>query len=77
MSIRSALAGLAALTVLATSCSAYIDPGTGGMIVGGLGGAVWPIIAAFFAGIAGILVKFFSPIKRGLSGLLNRITGKK
>ena len=77
MSLRAYMAGLAVLTILTTSCSAYIDPGTGGMIVGGLGGAIWPIIAAFFAGIVGLLVKFFSPIKRGVCGLLNRVRGKK
>ena len=45
----------------------YIDPGTGGMIIGG---AIWPFIVAVFAAIGGFFVKFFwKPIKRGLTGL--------
>jgi hypothetical protein len=61
----------------AGSVSAYIDPGTGGMIISGLGGAIWPIIAAFFAGVVGLFVKYFSLIKRGLLSLWSRISGRR
>lgn len=45
---------------------AYIDPGTGGMIIGG---SIWPLLVALFAAIGGFFVKFFRPIKRGVSRL--------
>jgi hypothetical protein len=65
----------AALLALTQGASAYIDPGTGGMIVGGIGGAVWPIIVAFFAGLAALMVKFFSPIKRGFQLAWQKVRG--
>lgn len=38
----------------------YIDPGTGGMIVG----SIWPLILAVLATIGGFFVKrFYKPIK--------------
>ncbi len=53
---------------------AYIDPGTGGMIIGG---GVWPFIVAMFAAIAGFSLKyFFKPIKRGVKSVWGRIKGK-
>lgn len=46
--------------------SAYIDPGTGGMVLG----SIWPFIVAVFAAIGGFFVKFFyKPIKRGFVSL--------
>lgn len=56
------------------SAFAYIDPGTGGMIIGSL----WLVIAGIFAIIFGFIVKYFSqPIKKWTLTLLNKISGKK
>ena len=53
---------------------AYIDPGTGGMIISG---GIWPFIAAVFAAIAGFLLKyFFEPIKRGFKSLWAKLKRK-
>lgn len=41
--------------------SAYIDPGTGGMIIGG---SIWPFVLVIFAAIGGFFLKFFKPIKK-------------
>jgi len=50
------------------SVSAYIDPGTAGMIAGGLGGTLWALILTAFAATTGILVKYFwEPIKTKIS----------
>lgn len=39
---------------------AYIDPGTGGMLLG----SIWPFIVMIAAAIGGVIVKvFFRPIK--------------
>jgi fucose permease len=56
------------ILALAGYACAYIDPGTGGMIVGGVGGAIWPMIVAFFAGVVGFILRFFRPIKDWVSG---------
>ena len=56
------------------SAIAYIDPGTGGMIVSQ---GIWPFIAAVFAAIMGFLLKyFFRPIKRGFKLLWAKIKRK-
>lgn len=48
----------------------YIDPGTGGMIIGG---TIWPFIVAIFAAIGAFLAKvFWEPIKKAAK----RISGK-
>lgn len=53
---------------------AYIDPGTGGMIISG---GIWPFIVAAFAAVAGFLLKyFFEPIKKGVKSLWARIKRK-
>lgn len=53
-----------AMILLAKNSSAYIDPGTGGMIIG----SIWPVIVAFFAAIGGFFVKvFWKPIKNFFS----------
>lgn len=40
---------------------AYLDPGTGGVILSSL----WPLVVAFFTGILGFLVKhFWKPLKK-------------
>ena len=54
------LLSLFAVFILSGQGYAYIDPGTGGMIVG----SIWPIILAFFAAIGAFLVKvFWRPVK--------------
>ncbi len=53
-----------------SSVSAYIDPGTGGMILG----SIWSTIAAVFAIISAFLVRhFIEPIKRRIRELWTRI----
>jgi hypothetical protein len=49
------------MLLLATTASAYIDPGTGGAIVGSTGGIITAI-----AGIAGLIIAkyFINPIKQ-------------
>ena len=47
----------------------YIDPGTGGMVVG----STWPIILAIIGGIGGFFVKvFYRPIKNKILKFKNR-----
>ena len=42
----------------------YIDPGTGGMVVG----SVWPMVLLILGAIGGFFVKwFYKPIKNTLS----------
>lgn len=49
------------LIYLSTDVLAYLDPGTGGAIVGSL----WPLILIFFSTIGAFFVKrFWKPIKR-------------
>lgn len=58
------------LILFPCSASAYIDPGTGGMIVGG---SLWPLLTAVFAGGLGLAIRFFyDPIKRFLSSFSKR-----
>ncbi len=50
--------------------SAYVDPGTGGMVLNSL----WSYIAMFFAAIGAIVLKFFfSPIKERILKVWNLI----
>lgn len=72
----SCFLSLLAVLMLATDASAYIDPGTGGMIVSGIGGAIWPLIAAFFAAVTGIIIKFFKPIRNMIAGTVGRLRGR-
>ena len=58
------------------SVSAYIDPGTGGMIVGGMGSMLWALLATLFAAAAGLVVRFFAPIKRGVINLWQKVRGR-
>ncbi|MBD3416569.1 MAG: hypothetical protein GF416_05480 [Candidatus Altiarchaeales archaeon] len=50
--------------------SAYIDPGTAGMIVGG---SIWPLLAAIAAGILGFFLKFFTQIKEGVRSVWRKV----
>ena len=68
------LTSMSVLLFIMPCVSAYIDPGTAGMIVGG---SIWPIIVAAAAAIAGFIWKFFNPIKQGVIGLWGRIRGRK
>jgi len=52
---------------------AYIDPGTGGMIIG----SIWPFIVAVFAAIGGFFLKFFRPIKTGVASTWKKIRKKE
>ena len=50
-----------AILLCTIKTSAYVDPGTGGMIVG----SIWPFILAVLAAIGGFFLKyFFKPIKK-------------
>lgn len=58
----------------ASSVSAYIDPGTAGMIIGG---GIWPFILAILAVIGGFFLKFFfKPIKKGVLSVWGKIKEK-
>ncbi|MFH0859748.1 MAG: hypothetical protein V1921_00950 [Candidatus Altiarchaeota archaeon] len=55
------------------SASAYIDPGTGGMIVGGL----WPVITGALALAVGLFIKYLlKPTKKSVADLWKKIRGK-
>jgi len=50
-----------AILLYTIKASAYVDPGTGGMIIG----SIWPFILAILAAIGGFFLKyFFKPIKK-------------
>jgi len=52
---------------------AYIDPGTGGMIVG----SIWPFIVAVLAAIGAFFLRyFFQPIKKAVLRLWEKIKRK-
>ena len=70
--VKRVVIPLFAVVLLAGTVSAYIDPGTGGMIVSGVGGAIWPLIVAFFAAAVGFVYKFFGSIKAGFKSMLGR-----
>ncbi|MFH0862764.1 MAG: hypothetical protein V1875_07030 [Candidatus Altiarchaeota archaeon] len=53
----------------ASSASAYIDPATGGMIVGGAGGIIWAMLAAFLAGLVAFFARFYRSILSWARGL--------
>lgn len=53
---------------------AYIDPGTAGTIIGG---SIWPFIVAIFGAIGVVFLKFFKPIKRGISATWQKIKRKE
>jgi hypothetical protein len=60
----------AVISIVSQNACAYIDPGTGGMIVGGLGGAIYALIVGAFAFAAGLIYKFFNPIKEKINNLI-------
>ena len=52
---------VSAILLYTIKVSAYVDPGTGGMIIG----SVWPFILAILAAIGGFFLRyFFKPIKK-------------
>jgi hypothetical protein len=51
------------------SALAYIDPGTGGMIIGG---SIWPFIVAIFAAVGGFFLKFFKPVKEKVRSICRK-----
>lgn len=66
------LIALLAFLALSAFASAYIDPGTGGLIIGSIG----PIIAAIIGAIvAFITLKFIKPVRKLLAGLWEGIKG--
>jgi|TARA_B100001971_G_C18191762_1_gene539071 uncharacterized membrane protein len=63
---RMIFASFFVLIVLGEGVLAYLDPGTGSAI----GGALWPLIIAFFSAIFAFIVKYFwNPIKKVFSKL--------
>ena len=65
------LAGL--ILSLMSEASAYIDPGTGGAIIGSMGG----IVAAFLGIILAVVLKYFmTPLKKGFSKIKGFLRGK-
>lgn len=62
------------MLTLSVEASAYIDPGTGGAIIGSLG----PIVAALFALIGVLILKYLiSPIKKLASKCKDLLRGSK
>ena len=62
------------LIFLSTNVLAYINPGTGGAIIGSL----WPLILVFFSALGAFIVKWFwKPIKRTFSKVLSPIKNSK
>ena len=60
--MKKALILFTTLTLI-PAATAYIDPGTGGMIAG----SVWPFIIGIITAIGGFFVRyFFKPIKRSV-----------
>tara|TARA_Y100000310_G_C20390729_1_gene672616 strand:+ start:168 stop:401 length:234 start_codon:yes stop_codon:yes gene_type:complete len=65
---RMIFASFFVLIALSEGALAYLDPGTGSAI----GGALWPLIIAFFSAIFAFIVKYFwNPIKIFFSKLNN------
>ena len=58
-----------AVYLFACNACAYIDPGTGGMIVGGMGGALWAMLVAAFAGVVALVARFYGSIRSWIRGL--------
>ncbi len=62
-------------SIKSASFFAYIDPGTGGMFIGG---SLWVFIVMFFSVIGAFFLKYFyKPIKKGLLSLWKRVKGKE
>jgi len=57
------------IILAANHASAYIDPGTGGMIVGGAGNIIWTMLLVILGGITAFVVKFYGAIKMRILGL--------
>jgi len=63
-----------AILLCTIKVSAYVDPGTGGMIIG----SIWPFILGILAAIGGFFLKyFFKPIKKTFLKLWKLITKSK
>ncbi|MEM3370376.1 MAG: hypothetical protein QW471_01640 [Candidatus Woesearchaeota archaeon] len=61
MRITDELIYLLTFLLLLPSVSAYIDPGTGGIVVG----SIWPYLLFIFSVIAGFFIKIlFRPMKK-------------
>ena len=58
---------------LSGCASAYIDPGTAGMIVGG---SIWPVILAVFVAVTGFFFGFYRQIRDAVFGVFKRLGGK-
>ncbi|MFH2021242.1 MAG: hypothetical protein ABIJ34_07520 [archaeon] len=67
MKIEKICAVLIMMTLLPTKCYAYIDPGTGGLILTNF----WSLIAGIFGAILGLIaVKFIAPLKKFIKKIL-------
>ena len=56
---------LLALFLVSRPVYGYIDPGTGGMIIG----SIWPAIVALLAAAAAFFIGYFKRIKKWFLGL--------
>jgi len=74
---RRQIIALTALLALAKAASAYIDPGTGGMIIGGMGGALYALLAGAFAVAVGVCYRFYDSIKAGVKAVWSRLSGRR
>lgn len=58
---------LTMVILLGSNALAYLDPGTGGVILN----TIWPFIVAFFSAIGALIIKYFwKPIKKAFSKLI-------
>lgn len=61
------LIGFVVIVLLGSNVLAYLDPGTGGVLLS----TIWPFIVAFFAAVGAFIVKWFwKPIKKTFSNVL-------
>jgi hypothetical protein len=61
------------ILLLPSLVSAYIDPGTGGMIIGGAGSMIWAFLLFAFGALAAFVAKFYNSLKLFFLGLWKRI----
>jgi len=57
------------IVLLSSNVLAYIDPGTGGVLIN----TIWPFIVAFFSAVFALIVKWFwKPIKSTFSKIFGK-----
>ena len=63
------LMALITVVLLSSGVLAYIDPGTGGVLIN----TIWPLIVAFFTAVGALIAKYFwNPIKKTFSNIFRK-----